>query len=148
MEKMIKKLVLYMVKNNIIQYDIDTIECYEYGMTLVVSSVIVFIAMIVCSLPSNLALECCIFAVSFCPIRALAGGYHCKRFWSCFLISLAYWLLLEVLLIANNYLLLSSIIIAGILSGGVYCTCCTKSRRIPYRCLFCCLYVFRSFAKI
>lgn len=118
MEKMIKKLVLYMVKNNIIQDDIDTIECYEYGMTLVVSSVIVFIAMIVCSLPSNLALECCIFAVSFCPIRALAGGYHCKRFWSCFLISLAYWLLLEVLLMANNYLLLSSIIIAGILSGG------------------------------
>ena len=117
MEKIIKKLVSYMVKNNIIQDDIDTIECYEYGMTLVVTSVIIFIAMIVCSLPSNLTLECCVFAVSFCPMRALAGGYHCKRFWSCFIISLAYWIILEMLLLTNNYLYLPVIIIVGILSG-------------------------------
>lgn len=95
-----------MTNAKIIDDNQDTIECYHYGLELVTTSLIIFVVMFVISIFTKNILECILFAVFFCPLRAMSGGYHCKSFLSCFILSLSIWILYIILsrfsIIDNN----------------------------------------------
>ena len=91
MERLYNRIINEMTYAKIIDDDQDTIECYHYGLELVTTSLIIFVVMFVISLFTKTTLECILFAVFFCPLRAMSGGYHCKTFFSCFFLSLTIW---------------------------------------------------------
>ena len=101
MEKIANKIASEMIRNDIISDDQDTLEYYAYGLQLVISAILTFISMMILAIISGYALECILFTSFFCPLRSMAGGYHCNRYISCFLLSLTIWIILVFLLILN-----------------------------------------------
>lgn len=113
MERLANKIACEMVMHSIISDDEDTREYYVYGLQLVISAILTFIAMILVAAISGHILECILFTAFFCPLRSLAGGYHCQRFSSCFILSLSLWIILVFMLVMNvfSHIILLSILI-------------------------------------
>ena len=103
MEKLAKLIAVKMAEYDVIPNNDDTIECYIYGMQLVLSAIIIFVTMVITSIFFGRLIECIVFALSFCPLRSLAGGYHCKKYSSCFILSMAFWFILVALLHLQIY---------------------------------------------
>lgn len=122
MERLINRLVVAMANKQIIEKSKNAIECYTYGLTMIVTTLLVFVAMLLCALFQDLCAECFVFAVAFCPLRAMSGGYHCKRFVSCFFLSLSYWMILALLIWFEFYVYTIPIIVAMVGSCG-YIVC-------------------------
>lgn len=117
MEKLAQTIVEEMVEQEIIPDDNDTIECYIYGLQLVISSFLILIAMMILATISGQIIECLFFALCFCPLRAIVGGYHCKKFSSCFLLSLGFWCILDILLYFNVHIHILILLIITSASG-------------------------------
>ena len=114
MEKIPQTIVEEMIALEIIPNDNDIIECYVYGLQLIASSFLIFIAMMILATISGQIIECIFFALCLCPLRAIVGGYHCEKFSSCFLLSLSFWCILNTLLYFNVHLhtfIMSSVVI-------------------------------------
>lgn len=97
---------------------------YNYGIEVLISSIINILTILLCSLFFNTVWHGIIFLIVFVPLRTTLGGYHAKTRIKCFLISvllygaisslqlilnlplhsLAIWMLL--LLITTTYILL------------------------------------------
>lgn len=103
MEKLAKLIAAKMAEYDVIPNNDDTIECYIYGMQLVLSAIMIFMTMVITSIFFGRLIECIVFALSFCPLRSLAGGYHCKKYSSCFILSMAFWFILVALLHLQIY---------------------------------------------
>lgn len=103
MEKLAKLIAAKMAEYDVIPNNDDTIECYIYGMQLVLSAIMIFVTMVITSIFFGRLIECIVFALSFCPLRSLAGGYHCKKYSSCFILSMAFWFILVALLHLQIY---------------------------------------------
>ena len=103
-----------MIQFKIIPDDDDIFECYVYGLQLVISAILIFISMIVLAAFSGFVPECIMFTAFFCPLRSLAGGYHCKRYLSCFILSITFWIILVFMLNLNisSHIIVLSILIA------------------------------------
>ena len=121
MERLYNTIINEMTNAKIIDDNQDTIECYHYGLELVTTSLIIFVVMFVISIFTKTILECILFAVFFCPLRAMSGGYHCKSFLSCFILSLSIWILYIILsrfsIIDNNVVVFVLFITSSIYIG-------------------------------
>lgn len=91
MERIAHRLTIEMAKAQIIDNSTDTFECYQYGLELILSSLYIFVVMLISSFFTGTTIECILFALFFCPIRAMSGGYHCRSFLSCFFFSVSIW---------------------------------------------------------
>lgn len=92
--------------NNLISNDNDSLDYYTYGFELFISSILITIIIFTISLFTKSILIAIVFSVSFCTLRFKSGGYHCNKYYQCFLVSVSVFILLLVLckIIPMNYL--------------------------------------------
>lgn len=88
-------------------------DCYIYGLQLLFSNILIFGAILIISILTDTILIALLFSVSFCLLRAIFDGYHCKQYKHCFIIStgLFCFLLLLKLLPGQVQIILSTILI-------------------------------------
>lgn len=68
-------------------------DIYIYGFELLVSSVIETISLLLIGLLTGKFVETVIFIISFSSIRVFSGGYHANSYLKCFIVTVAYYLL-------------------------------------------------------
>lgn len=62
-------------------------EIYEYGYTLMIEKIIIFIISAVIALILDAIWEVLALCITFIPLRAYSGGYHAKSRWGCMVLS-------------------------------------------------------------
>lgn len=69
------------------------LDVYIYGFELLVSSVIETISLLLIGLLTGKIIDTIIFIISFSSIRVFSGGYHANSYLKCFIVTVAYYLL-------------------------------------------------------
>lgn len=69
------------------------LDVYIYGFELLVSSVIETISLLLIGLLTGKLIDTIIFIISFSSIRVFSGGYHANSYLKCFIVTVAYYLL-------------------------------------------------------
>ena len=69
------------------------LDIYIYGFELLVSSVIETISLLLIGLLTGKLIDTIIFIISFSSIRVFSGGYHANSYLKCFIVTVAYYLL-------------------------------------------------------
>ena len=108
LEKLSHLIAAKLVKEEIINDDDFSVECCVYGLELILSSLFIFATMMTIAAFTGLVTECLAFAAFFCSLRILAGGFHCKNYISCFLVSVSLWGVLCVLLLTDAWQFVNS----------------------------------------
>ena len=85
-EKSVARICLEMIRESLI--DKRDYFIYKYNLLVLCEKVIAIIPVLVVSALLNYLLEMIIFIMSFASIRKYSGGYHCKSFAGCFVLSL------------------------------------------------------------
>lgn len=62
-------------------------EIYEYGYTLMVEKIIIFVISAVIALILDAIWEVIALCIAFIPLRVYSGGYHAKSRWGCMVLS-------------------------------------------------------------
>lgn len=85
LEKLARRIASYFVKMNVAKEEDE--ELYIYGLQTILSSVfsILFIGLL--SIIFGKILESIIYLSSFILLRRYTGGYHAKKYWTCFCIT-------------------------------------------------------------
>lgn len=73
-------IINYLIRKDIIDTEV---EVYQYGLELLLSSVIGVVLILFISICTNRLIEGLIYLFSFMIIRKYTGGYHCKSYFSC-----------------------------------------------------------------
>ena len=73
-------------------------DVYVYSFEVLLSTLMSFVVLIVLSIISRTILETALYLIGFLPLRQIAGGYHAKNHFRCFLIMLFSYLTLLTLL--------------------------------------------------
>lgn len=78
---------------------------YNYGIEVLISSIINIFTILLCSLFFNTVWHGIIFLIVFVPLRTTLGGYHAKTRTKCFFISvLLYGAISSLQLVLNHFL--------------------------------------------
>ena len=86
---MIKRLA-HCIVNRIVEnvsMDMDIAECYEYGLELLISKIIITSIIVLCGLLTDSLLVSILFSGAFTFLRQYTGGYHCKSAEKCIVVS-------------------------------------------------------------
>lgn len=62
-------------------------EIYEYGYTLMIEKLIIFVVSVVIALILDAIWEVLALCITFIPLRIYSGGYHAKSRWWCMVLS-------------------------------------------------------------
>ena len=108
------ELAVYLYTSHIIKN--EEISVYRYGLELFLSSFITTLVMLIIGALFNSFLITALYIVIFFCFRPLCDGYHAKTYLQCFLISLAFYLLLLVILAQPRYIILIICTIIGVIS--------------------------------
>ncbi len=86
------KWVHNVVADNIKRGKIDEneAEIYEYGYTLMLEKIIIFVICVVIALSLDAAWEVTALCITFIPLRVYSGGYHARSRWGCMMLSGAF----------------------------------------------------------
>ena len=96
-----KWIAQFLLKNRIIEEAEN--EFYEYGLELLLASVLELLAVIVISIFIGKLIFTVLFLLAFCVLRAYAGGYHADSHLKCFLTLLAvYFVFLLMIFLINK----------------------------------------------
>lgn len=108
---MSKKISSFFIINEIIKE--EDREVYEYSLELLLSTLLNFAAVIIIAVFARRILEAALFVFGFVPLRTIAGGYHAKNHFRCFMILLFTYslFLLTVFLIPVNFILAATTIL-------------------------------------
>jgi accessory gene regulator B len=99
--KSIKIITCFLYDNKIIEE--KYIAVYEYGLELLLTSILEMLAVIIISIIAGKLLITTLFLLSFCILRIYAGGFHASTNLRCFLVLIiVYTLFLLVLQFAIN----------------------------------------------
>lgn len=96
MKRLSQNLSAVLVQNNVISADREK-QC-QYGLELMLSSVLEILFVIVLSAFCGNFVQTLIFFAGFVPLRIYAGGYHADTRLRCFLILVAAYILFSLLL--------------------------------------------------
>jgi len=95
-------------------------EVYEYSFEILISTLLGFIAIITISIITNTPVYTFLYLIGFIPLRLIAGGYHAKNHFRCFIILMTVYIVFIVLvktippgsiLIVNLLCVLTSVIL-------------------------------------
>lgn len=111
MEKFSISIVKQMISQKVILEEFK--DCYIYGLQLLFSNILIFGFILLLSLITNSLLIALLFSIAFCSLRAIFGGYHCKQYNHCFIISTGLFciLLLLTLLPFQGQIILSMVLL-------------------------------------
>lgn len=84
-EKRVAKVCIEMVRADVI--DKREYFIYKYNLILVIERTITMIPIITVSIVMRRIIEMIVFLFSFALLRKYTGGYHCKSFIGCFVMS-------------------------------------------------------------
>jgi accessory gene regulator B len=85
--QMSKRISSFFIINNIVKD--DDREVYEYSFEILISTILNFLAVIVIAIITKRIVETMIYLLGFIPLRTIAGGYHAKTHFRCFMILMA-----------------------------------------------------------
>jgi accessory gene regulator B len=98
----IEKITKYWVKNNIIHE--DDCDIYEYGLDLLVFSLLNYMCIFLTAIVINRLIESVILFVIMIPLQSCGGGYHAKTHFRCFLIMYIGWWIMMWMIPHVNYM--------------------------------------------
>ena len=78
------RLSSFFVKQGIV--DAEDNDVYAYSFEILISTLISFLALLVISIWTGTVVFTLMYVVGFIPMRAIAGGFHAKTHFRCFLI--------------------------------------------------------------
>lgn len=96
-------------------------EVYEYGLLIILSNLITVSVLLLLAVLLGIIKEMFCFLTVFISVRHFAGGYHAKRYQSCFVISLVSCLLLVY---AGKYLYVKrglALVLLLVSSAVIFC---------------------------
>lgn len=120
---MSKRISSFFILKNIVKEEDK--EVYEYSFEILLSSILNFTAVIVLAIFTRKIMEAILFVMGFVPLRTLAGGYHAKNHFRCFLILLftyslflltVFFIPVKFIVTTTILLILSSILLIFLLS--------------------------------
>ena len=98
-EQLSRRIVSYLIKYDAIEDTEYNQEFYQYGIEIMLSTLLGFLLVIIIGTITSRITECIIFLVVFVPIRQFTGGYHTDTYFKC---NSALSLICVVLLILYN----------------------------------------------
>lgn len=84
-EKSIAKICIEMVKEDVI--DKKEYFIYKYNLQIIAEKTITLVPVIGISILFHRLVEMVVFIISFSALRKYTGGFHCKTFLGCFILS-------------------------------------------------------------
>lgn len=100
-EKIARLLTKKLAKLKVLEQ--EDFDVYVYGITLIISLIVVLLSILFTAALLNKMLETSIYLIGFLLTRFICGGYHAKHFYSCFIsTNLTYWLFLLILSLTYN----------------------------------------------
>lgn len=84
-EKRVAKVCIEMVRADVI--DKREYFIYKYNLQLIIERAITLLPIIVASIVMHRIIEMTVFLIAFALLRKYSGGYHCKSFIGCFVMS-------------------------------------------------------------
>lgn len=114
-----KKLAIKIHKND--YKNLGDLEIYEYGLELILSSIINTFLIIALSACTGLAIEMLAFLVFFGILRISAGGYHAPTHFKCLLqyMVISFSSIIFARMMMENTMIIYLIIMSCILSAGL-----------------------------
>ena len=98
-----KKIAQYLVSCKEISLD-DEVECYKYGIEVVLSSLLNALLVLIIGLITNHFVDSITFFIVFATIRQFTGGYHADTYFRCNLyLCILFALLLAVYDVLKTY---------------------------------------------
>ncbi|MDE6026125.1 MAG: accessory gene regulator B family protein [Lachnospiraceae bacterium] len=91
MENIIQNMAYAVAKWSVEDNDEDQIEIVTYGITLIIESIYKMIILIIIAFLTHKVYETLVVIGSFCGLRLLAGGIHCKTSFGCTLTMIFIW---------------------------------------------------------
>lgn len=119
LEKFIKKVVEYWVAKEIINGDDSDI--YEYGLDLILYSIINIVVIIISAVFVDRLIESIILLTFIIPMQSCGGGYHAKTHWRCFIIMyigwwLIMWIIPDITLLSGTLIICASLVTIFVLA--------------------------------
>ncbi len=93
-ENLTEKLLRYKI------IETDNKQYYLYGIELLLIKMVFYLSVFSLAIITNTIWSSIFFIFSFITLRQYTGGYHCHRFWKCFLLSMLIYIIM--ILIALN----------------------------------------------
>lgn len=118
MDKAARLLTNYVEKKGVIEK--KDRELYEYGFEIALETMLSFVVCIVLAAALHMAPEGILFFVIFIPMRSFAGGLHLDRYWKCFLLSCATFLLVLLLVKTVDIPIIISLTLILLMEGCIY----------------------------
>ena len=84
-DKRVAKVCIEMVRADII--DKREYFIYKYNLQLIIERAITLLPIIVACIVMHRIIEMTVFLIAFALLRKYSGGYHCKSFMGCFVMS-------------------------------------------------------------
>ena len=99
----------------------DKVNIYVYGFELLISIVFNALGMFILALVMGIVFETLLFSLAFILMRSVAGGYHAKHHWSCFLTSIIVFSLFATLLgLFREHAVLSYVVFSTLISSLLF----------------------------
>lgn len=118
MDKAARLLTDYVEKKGVIGE--EERDVYEYGFLIALEVISGFLACMVLAVMLHMAWEGFLFFLIFIPMRSFAGGLHLDRYWKCFLLSCATFLLVLLLVKAVDIPMAVSFSSVLLMMGCIY----------------------------
>lgn len=95
-------------------------EVYTYGFMITISTVVAMLTIVIFSVLFSDVLSSLVFLIIFTPLRSFSGGYHCKTYLNCFIVTnllyiATYWAAKGLCLIAySEYMFIGILLVSAI----------------------------------
>ena len=134
MNKIITRIIDYMVEQNVINDDEKIRAFYRYGIEITISSVLNVVLVLLIGIISKHFIFSCIYLAEFIIIRSFSGGLHAKTYVGCNAIMCVAFVLLIIAyeLFFNNCMFLYIVILSiiSLIIMVVYSPCDNPHKKI------------------
>lgn len=94
---------------------INKMKYYTYGIELILNDIMIFLSIAIISILSGKIIISIAYALTYCPIRSYAGGYHCETYKKCYLTTMVLYIsMLFLNQFLSNYRFIVSLILIAI----------------------------------
>lgn len=114
LEKLSGFIVSRLSNDNVV--DVKDLDCYKYGIILLLSKVFITAIIALISLITHTFFESMLFVISFTFLRRYSGGYHCESADSCAAVSVIIYIMFLILYKLNVPVILSVLLIIAAIS--------------------------------